>query len=672
MTKTLAVLVGLLVLNEARAALVDPPPVTSVNTKTGDVILNSDDLAEGFSNLFYTGARFDTAFAAKTTDALAEGTANLYWTSGRFNSELASKSTTDLAEGLNLYYTNARAQGAISATSPLTYATGILGCQVASGSQAGCLSASDWNTFNGKQTALGYTPVDAAGTVPLSANWDAGSTRMITAKQFAVKGNSTNPQIMYSVGDPSTGSGLAAPIGSLALRDGGSANIWVKTNTADTAWSSFVGASAFAVLQNKALDPKTVWFSTTNCSVPGICGENVIFGIPEFGDPLYPNGSGQSTLFFGTTNGNGGQFDFPDTGGIEDTLATSTSTQSFTNKSFNDSPLLKEIAAPATPASNYGRVYYKTDHILYSKNSAGTEVSVTGTVALSRGGTNADLSATGGTSQVLKQTSAGGAVTVARLACADLSNASASCSADATNATNITAGTLPAGRLPNPSSSTLGGVQSASAVTNQWINSISTSGVPSLSQPAFSNLSGAATDAQMPTGYPVLLFSSKLGSPATSLSSGTITAKEIIYLHIHVASYSGGGDTVSLRFNNDTGNTYRYMNATHAAGATTIANGTNTPTTTTTLIKLAPANSTQGRTIDCTIDNNTASTEKRVNCTSVTGTGGVGTQSATDLINGAWFSSTAATQITRVDILTAGGSVTMGTGTGLRVTGVNF
>lgn len=46
----------------------------------------------------------------------------------------------------------------------------------------------------------------------------------------------------------------------------------------------------------------------------------------------------------------------------------------------------------------------------------------TGQLGLSRGGTNADLSATGGTSQVLKQTSVGGNITVAQLAASDLSN----------------------------------------------------------------------------------------------------------------------------------------------------------------------------------------------------------------------------------------------------------
>jgi hypothetical protein len=87
-----------------------------------------------------------------------------------------------------------------------------------------------------------------------------------------------------------------------------------------------------------------------------------------------------------------------------------------------------------------------------SSKLVGSDIATLGTVTsgtwnstkigIAYGGTNADLSATGGTSQVLKQTTLGGNVSVARLACSDLSNASASCSTDTTVATNITSGTL--------------------------------------------------------------------------------------------------------------------------------------------------------------------------------------------------------------------------------------
>jgi hypothetical protein len=56
-------------------------------------------------------------------------------------------------------------------------------------------------------------------------------------------------------------------------------------------------------------------------------------------------------------------------------------------------------------------------------------------------------------------------------------------------ATGIASGTLAAARLPTPTASTIGGVQSVAAVANNWISSISTSGVPTLSQPSIASLS---------------------------------------------------------------------------------------------------------------------------------------------------------------------------------------
>lgn len=52
--------------------------------------------------------------------------------------------------------------------------------------------------------------------------------------------------------------------------------------------------------------------------------------------------------------------------------------------------------------------------------------------------------------------------------------------------------------LPNPSASTLGGIESLAAVGSKWINTISTSGVPSATQPAFSDISGSVAASQLP------------------------------------------------------------------------------------------------------------------------------------------------------------------------------
>jgi hypothetical protein len=87
--------------------------VVSVNGFTGVVVLDSDDIAEGATNLYWTSARFDTAFGTKDTDDLAEGAVNFYYTEARFDASLLAKDTGDLAEGTNLYFTNERAQDAV-------------------------------------------------------------------------------------------------------------------------------------------------------------------------------------------------------------------------------------------------------------------------------------------------------------------------------------------------------------------------------------------------------------------------------------------------------------------------------------------------------------------------------------------------------------------------------
>jgi hypothetical protein len=66
------------------------------------------------------------------------------------------------------------------------------------------------------------------------------------------------------------------------------------------------------------------------------------------------------------------------------------------------------------------------------------------------------------------------------------------------SASDLGVGTLPAARLPNPSASTLGGVQSITSASHQWVSYIDTSGVPHQSQPAFSDISGSVAASQLP------------------------------------------------------------------------------------------------------------------------------------------------------------------------------
>lgn len=65
------------------------------------------------------------------------------------------------------------------------------------------------------------------------------------------------------------------------------------------------------------------------------------------------------------------------------------------------------------------------------------------------------------------------------------------------SASDLTTGTLPAGRLPTPTATTLGGVKALAAVTSQWIRGIGADGTPTASQPAFSDISGTVSTVQI-------------------------------------------------------------------------------------------------------------------------------------------------------------------------------
>ena len=69
---------------------------------------------------------------------------------------LSPFNTGNLAEGSNLYYTDARARAAHSASAPLVYnsTSGAFSITQASGSSNGYLTLADWSTFNSKEPAL--------------------------------------------------------------------------------------------------------------------------------------------------------------------------------------------------------------------------------------------------------------------------------------------------------------------------------------------------------------------------------------------------------------------------------------------------------------------------------------------------------------------------------------
>ena len=114
-----------------------------------------------------------------------------------------SLTTAVVAEsGTNLYYTDARARGVISANAPLSYSisSGQISLAQASGSSHGYLSSADWTTFNSKQNAIGFTPLNRAGdsmsgTLNMGSSdlMNAGNISMAAAKTFLLSNNISDP-----------------------------------------------------------------------------------------------------------------------------------------------------------------------------------------------------------------------------------------------------------------------------------------------------------------------------------------------------------------------------------------------------------------------------------------------------------------------------------------------
>ena len=169
--------------------------------------ISTDSVAEG-SNLYYTQARFDSAFGDKTTSDLTEGS-NLYYTTSRADSDfdvrLATKTTSNLAEGSNLYYTTARVNSVLAADPSISGVTFY-------GESAGGLSLnedvnlgdSDTTVFNVSASASDHN-VALSLNIPSQVNAAIGLTGNDADNDFVIGFEQANTEFKIK-------SGIGAPI----------------------------------------------------------------------------------------------------------------------------------------------------------------------------------------------------------------------------------------------------------------------------------------------------------------------------------------------------------------------------------------------------------------------------------------------------------------------------
>lgn len=187
-----------------------------------------------------TGSAFGLAFGTTT--------ANTWNALNTFNGGLTIGSLTGTINANNgvVYST---ATSSLSVGSPLTV-TGTLGsliggtnstinCQAASGSQAGCLSSTDWTTFNGKQAAGNYItaltgdgtasgPGSAAFTLAtVNANVGTFNTLTVNAKGLVTAASNTSYENPLTFNYP-----LTRSTNTISLAFGTTtSNTWAGTQT---------------------------------------------------------------------------------------------------------------------------------------------------------------------------------------------------------------------------------------------------------------------------------------------------------------------------------------------------------------------------------------------------------------------------------------------------------
>lgn len=184
------------------------------------------------------------------------------------------------------------------------------------------------------------------------------------------------------------------------------------------------------------------------------------------------------------------------------TIVGTTDSQVLTNKDLTD---VSNIF-PTFNQNTTGNAATVTT--INGKITAGTNITVTGS---GTSGSPYAISATGGSGTVTSVTftgdgiidssSASSAVTTSGTVTATvIQQAKNTVLAGPTTGSNANPSfrALIGADLPNPAASTLGGIESYASVSHQWINAISTSGVPSSTQPAFTDISGSVAASQLP------------------------------------------------------------------------------------------------------------------------------------------------------------------------------
>ena len=405
--------------------------------------LDTDDIGEGTTNLYYTNTRVatylssnsyatqsyvDTAVsnlvdsAPSTLNTLNELAAALgddpnYATTiatslgNKLNTAdftstadtwLGTKSTTNLAEGTNLYYTDARARGAISVTGAGSYNSGtgvitITGGVTSVNSQTGAVTLNTDNINEGSTNQY-YTNTRARAAV--SASSATGITYNSATGEFSLSSipnaSLTNSSITIngsnvSLGGSTTIDALPSQSGESGkyLTTNGTTASWVDIQTGNT-WTADTTPHASPIAGDKWYDTtnnilyeyqddgtNSYWVDISTANVTSTWSNTYIDGLLDVDTTTTAPTNGQALVWNSGSNK-----------WIPGTISTSSVTETLTNKTIAGATISGHLIPSANVTYDLGSSSYRFRDLYLSGSTIDlggatmTTDATTGTIAL--------------------------------------------------------------------------------------------------------------------------------------------------------------------------------------------------------------------------------------------------------------------------------------------------